>query len=135
MKLYNLIMILNPTKDKVLMCLRNKEPYKGLYNFIGGKIEKDEEYLTSAYRELFEETGIKRTDVSLKPFIDYTWHMLDMSMYVYIGKLNKEVKLVEEVHKLFWVDINEDFFNMNKYAGEGNIGHMVQIYSQYPDMV
>ena len=135
MKLYNLIMILNPTKDKVLMCLRNKEPYKGLYNFIGGKIEKDEEYLTSAYRELFEETGIKRTDVSLKPFIDYTWHMLDMSMYVYIGKLNKEVKLVEEVHKLFWVDINEDFFDMNKYAGEGNIGHMVQIYSQYPDMV
>jgi 8-oxo-dGTP diphosphatase len=135
MKLYNLIMILNPTKDKVLMCLRNKEPYKGLYNFIGGKIEKDEEYLTSAYRELFEETGIKRTDVSLKPFIDYTWHMLDMSMYVYIGKLNKEVTLVEEVHKLFWVDINEDFFNMNKYAGEGNIGHMVQIYSQYPDMV
>ena len=33
---------------------------------------------------------------------------------------------LEEVNKLEWVDINDDFFNMNKYAGEGNIGHIIE---------
>ena len=32
----------------------------------------------------------------------------------------------EEVNKLEWVDINDNFFDMNKYAGEGNIGHIIE---------
>ena len=34
--------------------------------------------------------------------------------------------LEEEVNKLEWVSINDNFFNMNKYAGEGNIGHIIE---------
>ena len=45
---------------------------------------------------------------------------------VYYGVLNKEVQLVEEVNKLEWVKIDDDFFDMNKYAGEGNIGHIIE---------
>ena len=45
---------------------------------------------------------------------------------VYFGILNKEVKLVEEVNALEWIDINDNFFDMNKYAGEGNIGHIIE---------
>ena len=45
---------------------------------------------------------------------------------VYYGTLNKEVKLIEEVNKLEWVLIDDDFFNMNKYAGEGIIGHIIE---------
>ena len=33
---------------------------------------------------------------------------------------------VEEVNKLEWVDVNDNFFDMNKYAGEGNIGHIIE---------
>ncbi|MBI9009238.1 MAG: NUDIX domain-containing protein [Tenericutes bacterium] len=135
MKLYNLVMVLNKTCDKVLMCHRTFDPYIGLLNLIGGKIDKDENYLESAYRELFEETGISTNDISLVPFIDYTWHMIDSKMFVFIGKLNKDVALVEEVNRLEWIDLDEDFFNMKKYAGEGNIGHMVEIYKQFPDIV
>ena len=36
----NLIVIFNKSLDKVLFCIRAKEPYKGLYNFVGGKVEK-----------------------------------------------------------------------------------------------
>lgn len=135
MKLFNLVMVLNQEKNKVLMLFRSKNPYKGLYNFIGGKIDIGEDPLSSAYRELFEETGILDSDIELHPFMDFEWHMLDMKMLVFIGKLNKEVKLVEELHTLHWFDLTEDFFDMTRFAGEGNIGHMVELYIQNQSMV
>ncbi|MDT8336323.1 MAG: NUDIX hydrolase [Candidatus Izemoplasmatales bacterium] len=128
MKLFNLILILNNTEDKILMCLRSKDPYKGKLNLVGGKIEDNEDYLLSAYRELFEETGIRSNDVDLQPFLDFHWHPIKMKMMVYIGRLENDIKLVEEAHKLFWIDINENFYDNQKYAGEGNIGHMIAIY-------
>ena len=45
---------------------------------------------------------------------------------MYYGILNKDVKLVEEVNKLEWVSTNDNFFDMNRYAGEGNIGHIMK---------
>lgn len=135
MKLFNLILILNNSEDKVLMCLRSKEPYKGKLNLVGGKIEKDENYDESAYRELFEETGIKSSDVDLQPFLDFNWHPIKMKMMVYIGRLENDIKLVEEAHKLFWIDINENFYDNKKFAGEGNIGHMIAIYKLHRDKI
>ena len=35
----NIIVVFNQNKSKVLMCKRKKAPFKGLYNFVGGKIE------------------------------------------------------------------------------------------------
>ena len=32
------------------MCKRTKEPYKGMYNLVGGKIEKENDSLNAAYR-------------------------------------------------------------------------------------
>ena len=37
---YNLIVVFSEDRTKMLMCRRLKEPYMGLYNFVGGKIEK-----------------------------------------------------------------------------------------------
>mgnify|MGYP001205282310 CR=1 FL=1 len=130
MKKFNLVMIFDQKKDKILMLYRSKDPYKGLYNLIGGKIEDGENHLESAYREMFEETGITKEDITLVPFIDFVWHPLNMSMDVFIGRLNKEVDLIEEIHSLHWFDIHENFFDMNRFAGEGNIGHMMEIYFQ-----
>ncbi|MDY0024111.1 MAG: NUDIX domain-containing protein [Candidatus Izemoplasmatales bacterium] len=135
MKLFNLILVLNKTEDKVLMCYRSKNPYKGKYNLVGGKIEKDEDYLSSAYRELFEETGINNNDIKLIPFMEFSWEIIDMKMFVFIGRLDKDILLIEEAHKLIWMDINENFFNLEKYAGEGNIGHMIEIYKFHRDKI
>ncbi len=52
--------------------------------------------------------------------------VFDKLIEVYYGILNKAVNLIEEVNKLEWVSINDNFFDMNKYAGEGNIGHIIE---------
>ena len=43
---YNLIVVFSEDRTKMLMCRRLKEPYMGLYNFVGGKIEKERTELT-----------------------------------------------------------------------------------------
>lgn len=126
MKQYNVIVIFNKDMNKTLMCKRTKEPYIGMYNLVGGKIEKENDGLNEAYRELIEETNISKNDVELKHFMNIEYISFNKSLEVYYGILNKEVELVEEVNKLEWVDINDNFFDMDKYAGEGNIGHVIE---------
>ena len=126
MKKYNVIVIFNKELDKTLMCKRTKEPYMGMFNLVGGKIEKENDGLNEAYRELEEETNIKKGDVGLIHFMNLTYVKWNKEIEVYYGILNKEVTLIEEVNKLEWVDINDNFFDMTKYAGEGNIGHIIE---------
>ena len=126
MKQYNVIVIFDKAMTKTLMCKRTKEPYMGMYNFVGGKIEKENDGLNEAYRELVEETNISKDDVELKYFMNIEYVSFNKSLEVYYGVLNKDVELVEEVNKLEWVDINDNFFDMTRYAGEGNIGHIIE---------
>ena len=115
MKKYNVIVVFDKELKNTLMCKRTKEPYIGKYNLVGGKIEKENDGLNEAYRELIEETAITKHDINLKYFMNIE--------YV---SFNKDLELVEEVNKLEWIDINDNFFDMNKYAGEGNIGHIIE---------
>ena len=126
MKKMNMIVIFDKNLKKTLMCKRTKEPYKGMYNLVGGKIEKENDGLNEAYRELFEETNIQKTDVDLVYFMNLSYIKWNKELEVYYGILNKDVTLIEEVNKLDWVPIDDNFFDMNKYAGEGNIGHIIE---------
>ena len=135
MKKLNVIIVFNNKEDKILMCKRTKEPYKGKLNLVGGKVEKGEDELQAAYRELEEETGISKNDIILTNLMNFEYKMLDMELEVYVGRLNKEVRLVEEVNKLLWVNKNDNFFDIEKYAGEGNIGHMLKQVDIYKDKV
>ncbi len=126
MKKYNLVAVFSKDLNKILMCRRTKEPYKGMLNLVCGKIEKENDSLNETCRELREETNIYRDDVSLIHFMNIEYITFGKSIEVYYGILNKDVCLVEEVNKLEWVDINDNFFDMNKYAGEGNIGHIIE---------
>ena len=65
--------------------------------------------------------------------MNFQYKMSDMELEVYTGKLNNDVTLIEEVNKLYWIDKNENFFNIDKFAGEGNIGHMLQQAEIYKD--
>lgn len=126
MKKYNVIVVFEKDLKQTLMCKRTKEPYKGMFNLVGGKIDKENDGLNEAYRELREETNINCDDISLIHFMNIEYVTMGKSIEVYYGILNKDVCLVEEVNKLEWVDINDNFFDMNKYAGEGNIGHIIE---------
>ena len=125
MKKLNVIIVYNKEENKILMCKRAKEPYKGKYNLVGGKLEENEDSLEGAYRELEEETGITKDDTILTYLMNFEYKLLNMQLQVFVGKLNKEKTLVEEVNKLYWMDLNENFFDEEKFAGEGNIGHML----------
>ena len=133
MKKLNVILVYNKEEEKILMCKREKEPYKGKFNLVGGKVEQGEKELDAAYRELQEETGITKQDINLKHLMNFQYEMSDVELELYVGKLNKEKEVIEEINKLYWFDKNEDFFNVEKFAGEGNIGHMVKQVEIYKD--
>ena len=126
MKKMNVIVIFNSNMTQTLMCKRTKDPYKGMYNLVGKKKKKENDGLNEAYRELYEETNISKDDVTLTHFMNITYVKWEKELEIYYGKLNKDVELVEEVNQLEWVSIDENFFDMKKYAGEGNIGHIME---------
>lgn len=123
---YNLIVVLNENLNQVLMCERKKPPYLGLWNMVGGKIEQAENHEAAAYRELEEETGITKEDIHLTHLMDFTYQLDNIFVEVYVGQLLGAVTLQEEVNKLFWTHVNHDFFSMEQFAGEGNIGHIME---------
>lgn len=132
---YNVIMVYNESADKILMCKRLKNPYKGLNNLVGGKIELGESGLESAYRELFEETSISKNDITLHHLMDFTYYHQNCYVEVYVGKLKYEVLVSGEENQLYWSDLNHNFFDMALYAGEGNIGHMIEQVNVCKDTV
>ena len=125
----NIIWVFNPAADKVLMCKRHKDPYKGLYNLVGGKIENNENGLDAAYRELHEETGI--TNIKLLHLMDFAYFLKDSCyLEVYVGILSHETPVHGDEKELVWIDVKENFFDISRFAGEGNIGHIYQIIQQ-----
>ena len=131
MRKLNLIVIFNEDLSKTLFCIRAKEPYKGLYNFVGGKVEENETNEEAAYRELFEETGISNKDVRLDHFMDLNYFKYENNLQVYYGILKHEVNLVEEKNKLEWVAINDELLDNSKFAGNYNIPHIIRQIKVY----
>ena len=125
MRKLNLIIVFNKKLDEALFCIRAKEPYKGMYNFVGGQVEDGETNDEAAYRELFEETGISRKDIELDHFMDLNYFKYENNLQVYYGILKNEVNLVEEKNKLVWLPINDELLNTKKIAGNYNIPHMI----------
>lgn len=135
MKKLNIIVVYDLEEKNILFCYRKKDPYKGLYNLVGGKVEENETDIDAAYRELEEETAISRKDISLKHIMTFYYPMSDIELQAYVGKLKKEVALIEEVNQLYWLSIKENFWDMNKFAGEGNIGHVIEQIKLYHDQL
>ena len=132
MKRYNVIVLYDRDKKKLLMCRREKDPYKGLLNFVGGKVEKGEDDLSAAYRELSEETGISRSEVSLRPVMEFRYFREEFELIVFWGRLREEPVLRQEINPLLWIDRSEDFTDEEKFAGMGNIAHILREIEKSP---
>lgn len=132
---YNLVAVFNKECVKMLMCERLKEPYKGLKNMVGGKIEEDENHESAAYRELFEETGITGEQIKLTHLMDFNYYLDNCYVEVYVGRLNCEVSVKGDENTLFWSDFEHNFFDMGEYAGEGNIGHIMEHIKMYKEQL
>ena len=131
-KVYNCIVVFNPAKDAVLFCKRQKNPYKGLFNFVGGKVDPGEESEQAAYRELQEETGITRKQIRLYRLMDIRYYHQGFDLELYVGKLEEDFPLKEEANPLLWLSLDEDFTDKERFAGEQNIAHIMNVAMQYP---
>jgi 8-oxo-dGTP diphosphatase len=125
MRRLNLIAVISPDGREVLMCVRRKPPYQGLRNFVGGKAEAGESSLAAAYRELREETGITQEMLTLTHFMDLSYYAEEICLEVFAGRLHAECKVSGEENALCWVPADSDFFDETRFAGEGNLGHIM----------
>ena len=131
MRKLNLIVVFNKNMDKSLFCIRAKEPYKGMYNFVGGQVEPGEDNDTAAYRELLEETGISKDDIELDHFMDLNYFKYENNIQVYYGILKHDVTLVEEKNKLEWLPIDDRLLDNEKMGGNYNIPHIIRQIKVY----
>ena len=61
-----LIFIRNDDEILLIKGAKDKKIWPGLYNGIGGHLERGEDPLSAAHRELFEETGLKNIQLFLR---------------------------------------------------------------------
>ena len=131
-KTYNCIVVFNKEKNAALFCKRQKEPYKGRYNFVGGKVEPGESSDHAAYRELQEETGITKQQIRLYHLMDIRYYYQNCDLEIYVGKLEEDISLREETNPLIWLSLSEDFTDRDRFAGEQNIAHIMNVAGMYP---
>jgi len=102
-----LILIRNDDEILLIKGANGKKIWPGLYNGIGGHIEKGEDVLSAASRELFEETGLKDIELDLRAiiFIDVEEYQ-GISMFVFLGNSDKKHMISSEEGFLEWIKID-----------------------------
>lgn len=105
--------------DEILMLNRNKQPWQGMWNGVGGKLKLNENPLDSVIREINEETGLSflKEEVIFKGIV--TWNgyndKLDDTfnqngLYLYLTELPSDVVLKTPIKTkegiLDWKKIN-----------------------------
>ncbi|WP_225340570.1 NUDIX hydrolase [Lysinibacillus capsici] len=83
--------------NKILLLNRNKSPNMGMWNGVGGKIEKDETPYQSVIRETFEETGIRIDEPLYAGKVTWKSNKGDSGMYVFIADLPQDSSVVTPV--------------------------------------
>ena len=127
----NVILVFDREKKNILMCRRRKPPYQGLHNLVGDKVESGEASEHAAYRELWEETAITREDITLTNLVNFIYpHKFDGAqpymLECYAGILKRDVDIHGDENELLWISAAEDFSDTSRFAGVGNIAHMVK---------
>ncbi len=102
-----LIFIRNDDEILLLKGAVDKKNWPGLYNGIGGHIERGEDAISAAQRELFEETGLENIHLDLRAiiFIDVEEHQ-GISMFVFLGNSNKKALISSEEGIIDWIKID-----------------------------
>ena len=72
-------------EDKILMINRNKPPFMGIWNALGGHLENNETPQQCALREIYEESNIIVDNATLISVS--TWNYDDDEIYVYVSEL------------------------------------------------
>ena len=93
--------------NKILMINRNKPPFMGLWNALGGHKEENETALQCAVREIYEEGNIKVDNARLISIS--TWNYDDDEIYVYVSELDDDFDI-----SVYPVKINEGIIDFKE---------------------
>lgn len=103
--------ILQNSEDKILLVQRPRKKHMSeLWEFPGGKVEKNELPEEALKRELFEELNIHVEITDLKPlsFISYDYQDFHLIMFVFICyKWKGEITLKEDQPDFIWASALE----------------------------
>ncbi|GAB2630023.1 NUDIX hydrolase [Belliella aquatica] len=94
--------------DHFLLLKRAKEPNKGLYTPLGGKLDPFETPLNAAIRETWEESGIKVNNMEFRGIltetspVDYNW-----ISYVYLAEIEKQTTVESDEGSLEWMHVDD----------------------------
>lgn len=99
--------IINDNKDKILVTKRRGGPFDGLWEFPGGKIEKDETSEEATIREIQEELSLTISIVKYFTTIKYQYDSFHLTMDLHWSVV-KSGKLVLNEHADYrWAFENE----------------------------
>ena len=107
-----LIVVFNKAQDEVLMIKRTKEPFYGIWGFIGGKLNFDQYIFECAADELKQETGLE-ADLELKGLFSsktYNNKALSYNHQLFIVKAtNPRGKLLSQTREgiVKWIKLSE----------------------------
>lgn len=85
--------------DKILATQRGYGDFKGLWEFPGGKMEKNETKEEALIREIKEELKANITVSSFVKTITYTYPTFHLTMHCYFAELNNcDIELTEHMN-------------------------------------
>jgi len=94
--------------DQVLLLKVNRGGWAGLYNGIGGHLERGEDPLTAADRELREETGLNSVNQRLAGVVTVdTGTTPGIGLFVFVGQADPAAVLSGPAGTLEWVPLSE----------------------------
>ncbi len=95
-------------EDDILLLKRSLKTriFPGRFNGVGGHLERGEDPLTGARREILEETGIHINDLTLRAIyaID-AGEAVGIIVYVFLGTVTQRQVVDSDEGKLHWVPI------------------------------
>ena len=68
----------------------------------------------------------------ISSFMDLTYYHENYILELYVGKLSGFKELVEELNPLEWLSLTENFADSERFAGDQNIAHIVNVALKYP---
>lgn len=112
-KSYGVIPIFKDKDDFYILLVKNTKG--GHWGLPKGTPEKDEKYIDTAKRELFEETGIKDIKIKMEPTFEEKYDFeqngtaYSKTNTYYLGFVNEmtEGNQLDEIDELKWVKIDE----------------------------
>ena len=63
--------------------------------------------------------------------MDMTYYQQQFVLEMYVGVLEDDVPLIEEINSLVWIRIDDNFADSNRYAGDKNIAHIVEVAKMF----